>query len=128
MNGRQAKARRRALRERNTQLLAEIRAADAVFYESHGLAWESWTKGPAMLFVPTLCDDYPPAVKEAVAVRRQAAFTGSCPCGAEARISPAGQYDIRHEVGCTGESGMLEALAQAAGWNIELTGGIDVRR
>ncbi|NED35583.1 hypothetical protein [Streptomyces sp. SID8499] len=125
MNARKAKQRRRELRERNERLLAQIRAAEAVFHEAHGGAWESWTKGPAMLFVPTLCEDYPPDVKEAVIVRRQAAFTGECGCGLEVRITPAGQYDLRHGAGCPGEWGMFKALARAAGWNIELTGGID---
>lgn len=127
MNGRKAKERRRALRERNEQLLAEIRTAEAVFHEAHGQAWESWTKGPAMLFVPTLCDDYPPEVKDAVSVRRQAAFDGECPaCPGRPRISPGGQYDVRHDVGCPGESPLIRALAEAAGWNIELVGGIGV--
>lgn len=115
MNGRKAKARRRVLRERNEQLLAEIRAAEARFVEPWGKAFEVWRKGPAALFVPTIRDDYPPELKEAVSVRRMAAFTGECPCGLEVRITPVGQYEVRHGVDCAANWGVFSALAEAAG-------------
>ncbi|MEU8711677.1 hypothetical protein [Streptomyces sp. NPDC048663] len=127
MNGRMAKAARRALRERNEQLLAAIRDAEPVFQEAHGRAWESWTKGPAMLFVPILCDDYSPELKEMVVVRRQAAFTGACPCGAVGRITEAGSYDMPHESGCPAAAGVFQALHQAGRWRPDMAGGVNVQ-
>lgn len=115
MNGRKAKARRRVLRARNEQLLDEIRTAEAVFVEPWGTAFEVWRKGPAALFVPTIREDYPPELKEAVSVRRMAAFTGGCLCGLEVRITPVGKYEVRHGRECPASWGVFQALAEAAG-------------
>ncbi|MEU3100042.1 hypothetical protein ABZ690_36555 [Streptomyces sp. NPDC006967] len=115
MNGRRAKERRRILRERNAQLLTEIRTAEARYLEPWGKAFETWRKGPALLFLPTIGDDYPPDLKQAVAVRREAAFTGRCPCGLEVRISPVGVYEVRHGRECPANWGVFQALAEAAG-------------
>ncbi|MFJ4012238.1 hypothetical protein [Streptomyces sp. NPDC090026] len=128
MNGRKAKQQKRALRTRNERLLARLRAAEAVYVAPVGEAFEAWQKGPALLFVPTLNEDYPPELKEAVALRRQAAFTGACPCGLTTRISQAGEYDLAHKVTCPADTLRFDPMAAAAGAALDYRECVDVFR
>lgn len=116
MNGRKARARTRALRDRNARLLEEIRAGhpELVGTNAEG-SMETWQKGPATVVVPALRDEYPPALREAIQTHRVAAFEGGCQCGAGVRISQAGQYAVTHTVRCPGNSGVIERLATEAG-------------
>lgn len=48
--------------------------------------------GPVLFVEPALCDDFAPAVKDALALRRQANRTGRCPsCGAELTVAGSGR-------------------------------------
>ena len=60
---------------------------------------EVWTRGPALIVVPAIREEYPPELKQAIARRRSVVLEGRCPCGADMALR-AGYVEIDHEAGC----------------------------
>lgn len=118
MNGRKAKQKRRALRERNEQLLAAVRAAvpvrdvDGPQYEGY----EVWRRGPAVMMLPVVPLDYPEPVQTALTVHRMAILTHDCPrCDNEVTVTEAGSVMLRHTADCPADPDRLVALAAEHG-------------
>ncbi len=44
---------------------------------------EIWKRGRTLVVVPTLNEQYPPQLKEAIVRRRATLLSGQCPCGAQ---------------------------------------------
>lgn len=120
MNGRKAKARRRALRERNAQLLAEIRAAVPVLQRRTEDGQEVWKRGPLTLVVPVVPLDAPTELQDAVTAYRMATLTTDCPrCANEVKVTEAGGYLVRHEADCPGHPDRLVALGERLGVEVQ---------
>ncbi|NJP72171.1 hypothetical protein [Streptomyces sp. C1-2] len=117
MNGRRAKARRRAEREHSEQQLAAIRAAVPVrLRTTEDGQHEVFQRGPATFVVPIVPADAPAVVREAVSVHRVARLTLDCPrCPSEAKVTEAGLVYVRHRAGCVGDTEVLVRLAEEHG-------------
>lgn len=116
MNAKKARAKRRALRERNEQLLATVRAAVPVRLRMVANGYEVWRRGPATIVVPVVPLHYPEPVQTALTVYRMAALTHDCPrCALEVKVTGAGAVLYRHEVHCPADPDRLAALAAEHG-------------
>jgi hypothetical protein len=82
----------------------------------------------AVFIVPAIRDDWPPALKDAVAIRRRATIEGTCPrCGASWRLPNRDERRravrerrvihlwMAHEPDCPAGDERLLALAREAG-------------
>ena len=54
--------------------------------------------GPVPALLPSINDDWPAALKDALAIRNAASLNGRCACGAVATVSPPGQDGVVHLV------------------------------
>lgn len=107
MNGRAAK-KRRDLEFRLKA--AAVRAAKPVLVEvKDGEEW--WKVGPAVFNTPIIRDLYPPELKNALIVRREALFKGECPCGA--RWSMKRDEKMRHAPECVASDESVRRIAMA---------------
>ncbi|MFF7734611.1 hypothetical protein [Streptomyces sp. NPDC007984] len=120
MNGRKAKAKRRALRERNAQLLATIRAAVPSLLRTTESGHEVWQRGPATIVLPIVPADAPSDLQTALTVNRMAALTTDCPrCTNDVRVTEAGGYLVRHEAACPGDPDRLVELGERLGVDVQ---------
>ncbi|MCZ9337921.1 hypothetical protein NGM37_09040, partial [Streptomyces sp. TRM76130] len=97
MNGRKAKARRRAEREHSDRLVAQMRAAVPVLLRrTPDGDHEVWQCGPATVVVPVVPVDVPTELQQALTVHRMAALTTDCPrCDNEVRVMADGRVFTR---------------------------------
>ncbi|WUR84500.1 hypothetical protein OG967_39875 [Streptomyces phaeochromogenes] len=114
MNGRKARALKAQKKAEDERLIESIRDAHPVLLRRDG-EMEEWQKGPLTLWVPVVRDDYPPALKVGLQLRRTSIFELECMCGAEVRVSASRRIALRHLVSCPASGEALEPLAQAAG-------------
>lgn len=112
MNGRQARARRRMERAQLEAMAAAIRAATPLYVRTEDDE-EWWKVGPVHFNTPIIREDYPPELKSALMVRRQALFSGECACGARWEMKPGGR--ITHAAECVASDESLLRTAGAAG-------------
>ncbi|MFP8882612.1 hypothetical protein [Streptomyces mangrovi] len=122
MNGRKARQRAAEHRRKVESALKEIRAAQPRLVAQNDDV-EMWHRGPAVLVVPVLRDDYPPELKAAVQTRRRASLELECPCGVEVRVTEGGQAAVRHAVDCPASDEVLSRLAAEAGQEVRRVDG-----
>ncbi|MCZ9353224.1 hypothetical protein NGM36_26245 [Streptomyces mutabilis] len=116
MNARKARAKHRALRKRNEQLLAAMRAAVPERLRTTANGYEVWRRGPATIVVPAVPLHYPEPVQTALTAYRMAALTSDCPrCALGVKVTEAGAVMFRHEVHCPADPDRLAALAAEHG-------------
>ncbi|MFJ9217874.1 hypothetical protein ACIRJL_17180 [Streptomyces sp. NPDC102383] len=119
MNGKKARTARTALRQRNEQLLATIRAARPVRVSTDGER-ETWQRGPLTLTAPVVPHDYPTELRDALTSYRAALLHGECPrCTIEQKVTEAGTLFTRHTVDCHADPDRLVALAAEHGITFE---------
>lgn len=105
MNGRRARARRR-----QEKILRQSQSEPTEFVCS-GPGFDVLRTGSVASVVPTISEDLPHALKQALAIRREAQLKGRCRCGARIRILRPGYGVMEHEPECVAVSVELhEAL------------------
>ncbi|MGW3650228.1 hypothetical protein [Streptomyces sp. NPDC000878] len=115
MNGRKAKERRRALRVRNEQLLANARQETPRLVSALP-DMELWQRGRFTFYLPTCHDDLPDELKQAVTTHRTATLEGACPsCELTTLVSEAGLVVTRHEQVCPAHPDRLVELGARLG-------------
>lgn len=115
MNGRRAKERNRAERERLRAVLNAAATAEPRYMRTLSNGQEVWMRGRVMLVIPALIDDYPDPIKDAVDRRRRASLSGRCDCGAAWSLTRRGHLDMEHEPECPASDEALDDLAAAHG-------------
>jgi hypothetical protein len=115
VNARRARERNRAERERMRSVLRRAAEAEPHYERTLSNGCEVWLRGPIMLVLPPLVDDYPAPIKAAIDRRRRASLSGCCDCGALWDITRRGQLDMEHEEGCDATDNALDDLAAAHG-------------
>jgi hypothetical protein len=83
--------------------------------------FETWAVGPVVHVVPPIPEDVSPGLKEALARRRTAAFTGRCPCGARVGQPTRGEDGILHSsivhgLDCPAADDVIGSLLRAEGF------------
>ncbi|MGC9381580.1 hypothetical protein [Streptomyces sp. MH13] len=121
MNGRKAKARRRAEREHSDRYVAAMRAAVPQLERTTPDGdHEVWQVGPATVLVPVVPTDAPTELQQAITVHRMAALTTDCPrCDNDVRVTLDGQVFTRHKAACPGDPDRLVQLGERLG--VEVT-------
>lgn len=82
---------------------------------------EVWAVGRVAFVIPTISEEMPTALKDALAVRRSAMLTGTCACGARLLIvgDPHGHpaaVRMDHEPQCTAHDRHVRDLIKSHGW------------
>jgi hypothetical protein len=102
------------MRNRIEAVLRASTGAPASFAGEVGDHDEAWAVGEIVVIVPTVRDDMPHPLKDALTVRRDADITGRCGgCGATRRVTTANRIVMVHGAGCVAADPHVRPLIDA---------------